>query len=102
MAKLTAEEFIKKWTEDKKISEDDDVIIEFMEDATDSIQTSEGESEEVVKMRADYEKLSADYADLKDRYKERFLTSDVKIEEKKEEKKEEEPEEQELIDVKEI
>lgn len=101
MAKLTAEEFIKKWTEDKKISEDDDVIIEFMEDATDSIQTSEGESEEVVKMRADYEKLSADYADLKERYKNRFLSSEVKIEEKEEEK-DEEPEEKEVIDVKEI
>lgn len=99
MAKLTAQEFIKKWTEDKKISEDDDVLIELMEDATDSIETSEGESEEVVKLRADYEKLSADYADLKDRYKERFLTSDIKVEEKEEV---EEPEEKELIDVKEI
>lgn len=101
MAKLTAEEFIKKWTVDKKVSEDDDILIELMEDATDSIVTSEGESEEVIKLREDNEKLSADYADLKERYKNRFLTSDIKIEEKEEEK-DEEPEEKELIDVKEI
>ena len=104
MAKLTADEFIKKWTVDKKVSEDDDVLIELMEDATDSIVVSDSESEEITKLKADNEKLSADYADLKERYKMRFLTSelDEKVEEKEEEVEEEEPTEEEVIDVKEI
>ena len=86
MAKLTADEFIKKWTVDKKVSEDDDVLIELMEDATDSIVVSDSESEEITKLKADNEKLAADYADLKERYKMRFLTSESeeKIEEKEE------------------
>lgn len=102
MAKLTAEEFIKKYTVDKKISEDDDVLIELMEDISDSVVENETESEEITKLKADNEKLSADYADLKERYKNRFLSSEV--EEKTEEKTEEEsePEEKEIIDVKEI
>lgn len=102
MAKLTADEFIKKWTVDKKVSEDDDVLIELMEDATDSIVVSDSESEEITKLKADNEKLAADYADLKERYKTRFLTSelDEKVEEKEEEVKE--PTEEEIIDVKEI
>ena len=100
MAKLTAEEFIKKYTVDKKISEDDDVLIELMEDISDSIVENETESEEIAKLKADNEKLSADYADLKERYKNRFLSSEVKVEEKTEE--EGEPEEKEIIDVKEI
>jgi hypothetical protein len=102
MAKLTAEEFIKKYTVDKKISEDDDVLIELMEDISDSVVENETESEEITKLKADNEKLAADYADLKERYKNRFLSSEV--EEKTEEKTEEEgePEEKEVIDVKEI
>ena len=104
MAKLTAEEFIQKWTVDKKVSEDDDVLIELMEDATDSIAVSEGESEEVARLKADNEKLAADYADLKERYKNRFLTAsfDEKIEEEKETEVSEEPKEEEVIDIKEI
>lgn len=103
MAKLTAEEFIKKYTVDKKISEDDDVLIELMEDISDSVVENETESEEIAKLKADNEKLSADYADLKERYKNRFLSSEVEVEEKTEEKEEEsEPEEKEVIDVKEI
>ena len=103
MAKLTAEEFIKKYTVDKKISEDDDVLIELMEDISDSIVENETESEEITKLKADNEKLAADYADLKERYKNRFLSSEVEVEEKTEEKDEDgEPEEKEVIDVKEI
>lgn len=103
MAKLTAEEFIKKWTVDKKVSEDDDILIELMEDATDSIVVSESENEEIAKLKEDNEKLAADYADLKERYKMRFLSSEI-VEEKEEEKTEEdgEPKEEEVIDVKEI
>ena len=98
MARLTAEEFIKKYTEgEKKINDDDDRLIELMEDVSDSVGV-EGDSEELTKIKADYDKLSADYADLKDRYKNRFL--DTKVEEKEVEI--EEPEEKEIIDIKEI
>lgn len=102
MAKLTGEEFIKKYTVDKKISEDDDVLIELMEDISDSVVENETESEEITKLKADNEKLAADYADLKERYKNRFLSSEVEVKEKTEEKDEGEPEEKEIIDVKEI
>lgn len=99
MAKLTAEEFIKKWTVEKGLSLDDDTIIEMSEDVADSIVVPDGESEEIATLKAENEKLSADYADLKERYKNRFLSSDEKIEEKEEI---EEPKEEEIIDVKEI
>lgn len=98
MARLTAEEFIKKYTEgEKKINDDDDRLIELMEDVSDSVGV-EGDSEEITKIKADYDKLSADYADLKDRYKNRFL--DTKVEEKEVEIAE--PEEKNIIDIKEI
>ena len=48
MAKLTAEEFIKKYTVDKKISEDDDVLIELMEDISDSVVENETEGSDEV------------------------------------------------------
>lgn len=102
MAKLTAEEFIKKYSEgDKKITESDDLLIELMEDAQDSIGIDAGDSEEVEKLKAEVEKLTADNADLKERYKNRFLSSDAKVIEEKEEEIEE-PEEKEVIDIKEI
>lgn len=100
MAKLTAEEFIKKWTVEKGLALDDDTIIEMSEDVADSIVVPEGESEEIATLKAENEKLSADYADLKERYKNRFLSSEEKIEEKEEEI--EEPKEEEIIDIKEI
>lgn len=101
MARLTAEEFIKKYTEgEKKINEDDDRLIELMEDASDSIKVDDKESEEMQKIKADYSKLSADYSDLKDRYRNRFLDSKVEIQSKEVEI--EEPKEKEIIDIKEI
>ncbi len=102
MAKLTAEEFIKKWTVDKKVSEDDDILIELMEDATDSIVKNESESEELAQLKADNEKLSADYADLKERYKMRFMSAEPEEEKTESEPEDEEPKEEEIIDVKEI
>ena len=101
MAKLSKDELLKKITE--RVT-DEDLVIELMEDISDSIVENETESEEISKLKADNEKLSADYADLKERYKNRFLSSEVEVEEKTEEKTEEEsePEEKEVIDVKEI
>lgn len=101
MAKLTADEFIKKYSDgEKKITESDDLLIELMEDAQDSIGVDAGESEEVVQLKAEIEKLSADNADLKERYKNRFLSSDADVHVEKEEI--EEPQEKEVIDIKEI
>lgn len=100
MAKLNAEEFIKKYTEgEKKASEDEDLLLEMMEDATDSIGVDSAEKEELEKLKAENIKLSADYNDLKDRYKSRFLDSQSFVEKEKEI---EEPEEKEVIDIKEI
>lgn len=102
MAKLTADEFIKKYSDgEKKITESDDLLIELMEDAQDSIGVDAGESEEVVQLKAEIEKLSADNADLKERYKNRFLSSDANVVIEKEEEIEE-PQEKEVIDIKEI
>ena len=99
MAKLTADEFIKKYTVDKKINEDDDVLIELMEDVSDSINVDDKKSEELEQLKAEKEQISADYADLKERYKNRFLSSE-KIDNKQDYV--EEPEEKEVIDIKEI
>ena len=100
MAKLSADELIKKYTVDKKISEDDDKLIELMEDISDSVVVNDGESEEMAKLKADNEKLANDYSDLKERYKNRFLDSEVRFQEKEVETPE--PQEKEIIDIKEI
>lgn len=100
MAKLSADELIKKYTVDKKISEDDDKLIELMEDISDSVVVNDGESEEMAKLKADNEKLANDYSDLKERYKNRFLDSEARFQEKEVEIPE--PQEKEIIDIKEI
>ena len=102
MAKLTAQEFIKKWTEEKGLTIDEDTQIEMMEDISDSISSSDTESEEVTKLKADLEKVSADYADLKERYKLRFMSTEAEEEKTEEEVEDEEPKEEEVIDIKEI
>lgn len=103
MAKLNAEEFNKKYSE--KIVDNDDLLIELLEDATDSITNDE--SEELESLRKElsdakmmYEESEHKYIELVGRYKERFLTSveDAPIEETIVE----EPKEEEIIDVKEI
>ena len=94
MAKLGKEEFNKKYSE--KIVDNDDLLIELMEDISDSVDMK---SEELEKIKAELDDYKAKYEDLKEKYKERFLSSEVP-EEKEEEK--EELEEKEVIDVKEI
>ena len=102
MSKLTKEEIIKKYTEEKEYFPDDDSKIEFMEDVTDSmVEDSSDKDEEIKKLKEENERLNSEVSDIKTKYKERFLTSENKTEEKIEEK-EEEPEEKTVIDVKEI
>lgn len=98
MAKLTKEELIQKID---SLSISDDEKISLMEDISDSmgaIDTSELET-----AKADLEKALSDIEDLKAKYKARFLSGEVKIEDTPaEEVVEEVEEEPEVIDVKDI
>jgi len=100
MAKLGKEEFNKKYSE--KIVDNDDLLIELMEDVSDSMEV--GDSEELAKLKSELEDLKMKYEDLKSKYKERFLSSEEIKEEIKEEleEKDDSLEEKEVIDVKEI
>lgn len=101
MSKLTKEEIIKKYTEEKEYFPDDDSKIEFMEDVTDSmVEESSDKDDEIKKLKEENERLTSEVSDIKTKYKERFLTSENKSEEKIEEP--EEPEEKTVIDIKEI
>lgn len=98
MAKLTKEELIKKVSE--KI-EDTDLQLELMEDITDSFMDGE------VVDKAELDKVSKELAELKEKYRSRFL--EVKevveaVEEAKEEvtDSEDELKEEEVIDIQEI
>lgn len=95
MAKLGKEEFNKKYSE--KITDNDELLIELMEDVSDSME--KGESEELAKIKSELEDYRIKYDDLKEKYKERFLSSDEIPQEKIEE-----PvlEEKEVIDIREI
>lgn len=95
MAKYSAEELSSRINE---LELDDDVKISLMEDITDSVTPDE--SEELAGLKAEVEKAHADYEELKEKYKARFLKA-VDTEEEKE-VKDEELEEKEVIDVKEL
>ena len=95
MAKYSAEELSSRINE---LELDDDVKISLMEDITDSV--SPDESEELAGLKAEVEKAHADYEELKEKYKARFLKA-VESDEK-EEVKDEDLEEKEVIDVKEL
>ena len=81
---------------DEKIT-DEDLKIELLEDIEDSLDVVEDEVEKVLK--EDYDKVMTELADLKEKYKARFLSKDETVEEKEDEDVLEEKEE---IDVKEI
>lgn len=106
MAKLGKDEFNKKYSE--KIVDNDDLLIELMEDISDSVDGESAEiaslKEEISKKELEINDLKMKYEDLKTKYKERFLSSE-ELEEKLEEVEnvpEESLEEKEVIDVKEI
>ena len=94
MAKLEKEEFNKKYSE--KITDNDELLIELMEDVSDSIENKD--SEELSKLKSELEDYKIKYDDLKEKYKERFLSSDEMPREREEEKLEE----KEVIDIREI
>ena len=100
MAKLTKDELIKKVSE--KI-EDTDLQLELMEDISDSFMDGD------VVDRAELDKVSQELADLKEKYRSRFLevkeVLDVVEEAKAPESTEESTEElkeEEVIDIQEI
>ena len=95
MAKYSAEELSSRIND---LELDDDVKISLMEDITDSV--SPDESEELASVRAELEKAHADYEELKEKYKARFLKAVESDEEEKEDT--EDLEEKEVIDVKEL
>lgn len=88
MAKLSKEDLLTRVNESGMT---DDEKISFMEDITDSF--IEPDTTELDKVKADYE-------DLKEKYKARFLSSE-EVKEVKEEKPKE-MEEKEVIDIKDI
>ena len=78
--------------------EDEDLVISLLEDIEDSmIENNEQIIDETQKKELEYLKFK--YEDLKQKYKDRFLTSNIKDEKKDEI---ETLEEKEVIDVKEI
>lgn len=96
MSKLSKEDLIKKVSE--KVS-DENIQIELMEDISDSFEVdSDSISQE------EFEKLTNDYNDLKEKYKSRFLEAKEVKEEKDDKEKEdkEELEEEKYVDVKDI
>ena len=96
MAKYSAEELSSRVNE---LELDDEVKISLMEDITDSVSLDE--SEELASIKAELEKAKADYEELKEKYKARFLKA-VESEEVESEKEDEDLEEKEVIDVKEL
>ena len=96
MAKYSAEELSSRINE---LELDDEVKISLMEDITDSV--SPDESEELAEIKAELEKAKADYEELKEKYKARFLKA-VESDEEEKDDTQEDLEEKEVIDVKEL
>lgn len=96
MAKYSAEELSSRIND---LELDDDVKISLMEDITDSV--SPDESEELANLKAEIEKAHAEYEELKEKYKARFLKA-VESDEEEKEVEDEDLEEKEVIDVKEL
>ena len=90
MAKLSKEDLLTRVNESGMT---DDEKISFMEDITDSF--IEPDTTELDKVKADYE-------DLKEKYKARFLSSEEVKDIKEEKEQPKEMEEKEVIDIKDI
>ena len=72
MAKMSIDEYNRKLSE--KLGENGDLAIELMEDASDSFNIND-ESEKLLKEKdAEINRINGELADLKAKYKDRFLT----------------------------
>lgn len=72
MAKLEKDALLSKIVE--KLSDKEDVAIELMEDITDSFKDDTSASKEVEALKAELEAKNKEYDELKEKYKERFLS----------------------------
>ena len=73
MAKMSIDEFNKKLSE--KLGDNEDLAIELMEDATDSFKSADKEMQEMINNKdAELKRVTDELADLKTKYKDRFLT----------------------------
>ena len=96
MAILTKDELLTK-IESTGLSDDEKIA--FMEDISDSMNP---ENTKVYgDLKTDYDKVKADYEDLQNKYKERFLSNDSQTK-NIEIKKEPEMKEKEYVDIKDI
>lgn len=68
MARLTKDELLSKITE--KI-DNEDLALELLEDVSDSIE----ETGEINRLTEELNKVTTDYTDLKQKYKDRFMTN---------------------------
>lgn len=100
MSKLSSDEIIKKYTEEKKVFSDDDSAIEFMEDISDSLVKDDSKDEEIKQLQEENSRLQEKVDEVTSKYKERFLSGDEMR--KPEEEKQREPEIRNFIDIKEI
>ena len=101
MSKLSSDEIIKKYTEEKKVFPDDDSAIEFMEDISDSLVKDDSKDEEIKQLQEENSRLQEKVDEVTTKYKERFLSSD-EIQKKIETEEKREPEIRNFIDIKEI
>ena len=101
MSKLSSDEIIKKYTEEKKVFSDDDSAIEFMEDISDSLVKDDSKDEEIKRLQEENSHLQEKVDEVTTKYKERFLSSD-EIQKKIETEEKREPEIRNFIDIKEI
>lgn len=103
MPKLSKDEFIAKY-KDSIVTDENGLDLAFLEDVTDSfaeeVVDAEALKAEIEDLKSKLADKEAEYDDLRERYKARFLAGSDEIEEKEVEI--EEPKEAEVIDIKEI
>lgn len=95
MAKITKQELMQKVSDN--IKDNDDLVISLLEDIQDSMEENNIDDSMIDTLKKENEELKYRYEDLKQKYRERFLNSEIK-----DEPKDEELEEKEIIDIKEI
>ena len=96
MAKLTKQELMTRISDN--IKDNDELVISLLEDIDDSMNENNIDDTVINTLKSENEDLKWKYEDLKNKYRERFLSSE-KVEEPK---LEDELEEKEIIDIKEI
>lgn len=72
MAKMSIDEYNRKLSE--KLGENEDLAIELMEDASDSFNTNLENEKLLQEKDAEINRINGELADLKAKYKDRFLT----------------------------